>query len=271
VTRWLVACDLDQTLIYSRRAFRLAPGESEPAVRVAEVYDGVPTSFLSVRAAGLLASLASVAEFVPVTTRTLEQYRRVDLGVSCRYAIAANGATLLVDGVPDAAWQDRVRTHLSGTGRPLPEVLRLAERWADPGWVRTLRVADDSFVYLVAHDRCLIPDLDGLSAELADAGWTLSVQGRKVYLVPRGLTKEAALAEVACRTGSARIAAAGDSLLDAGMLTAADAAVRPAHGELHDAAWGAAHVRVTRASGLVGGEQVLETLLAVTGVTRAAG
>ena len=98
-------------------------------------------------------------------------------------------------------------------------------------------------------------------------GWTLSVQGRKVYLVPAALTKQAALAEVATRVGAEAVVAAGDSLLDAGMLDAADVAVRPAHGELHDARWQRPQLRVTSSAGLRGGEQVVETLLAVAGVT----
>jgi hypothetical protein len=268
---WLVACDLDQTLIYSRRAFRLEPGAPEPALRTAEFYDGAASSFVTARAAALIAELAGHAEFVPVTTRTLAQYRRVDLGLSCRYAVTANGGSLLVDGRPDPAWELAVRDRLASSGRPLAEVLRLAERWADPSWVRLTRVADEFFVYLVAHDRSLIPDLSELEAELTGCGWTLSVQGRKVYLVPESLTKQTAIAEVLRRTGLQRIAAAGDSLLDAGMLEGADAAVRPAHGELHDADWQPGHVRVTAAAGLLGGEQVLEALLAVVGVTPTAG
>jgi hydroxymethylpyrimidine pyrophosphatase-like HAD family hydrolase len=89
--------------------------------------------------------------------------------------------------------------------------------------------------------------------------------------VPAALTKQAALAEVVQRTGATSVAAAGDSLLDAGMLEAADAAVRPAHGELHDAGWCPPHVRVTADAGLRGGEQVLEALLAVTRLTHSAG
>jgi hypothetical protein len=266
--RWLVACDLDQTLIYSRRAFRLPDGEPEPALRVAEVYGGGPASFTTERAASALAQLADCADLVPVTTRTLEQYRRVDLGIRPRFAVTANGGTLLVDGLPDPGWERTVREALKASGRPLTEVAVLAERWADPSWVRTLRVADDFFVYLVAHERELIPDLTDLETELVLDGWTLSVQGRKVYLVPAALTKQAALAEVAGRVGGdSGVAAAGDSLLDAGMLEAADVAVRPAHGELHDASWNRTHLRVTPSAGLLGGEQVVETLLAVVGVT----
>lgn len=268
---WLVACDLDQTLIYSRRAFRLPEGAREPALAVAEIHEGRPAAFVTARAAAGLHQLAATAELVPVTTRTLEQYRRIDLGVRPRHAVTANGGTLLVDGTPDPAWERTVRRRLAEAGSPLEEVVRLAERVADPGWVRTLRIADGSFVYLVAHERRLIPDLTGLETALLPLGWTLSVQGRKVYLVPAALTKEAAVAEVARRTGVGAVAAAGDSLLDAGMLDLADVAVRPAHGELHDAGFVRPHLRVTTEAGLLGGEQLVQTLLAVAGVTVPAG
>jgi hypothetical protein len=262
--RWLAACDLDQTLIYSRRAFRLPPGVPEPELRVAEVYQGVPAGFLTRRAGDLLARLAAQAVLVPVTTRTLEQYHRVDLGVRCRYAVAANGGHLLVDGRPDLGWERQIRRHLEQRSRPLTEIRRLAEDFADARWVRTLRVADDFFVYLVAEERAAIPDLAELTATVTDRGWTLSVQGRKVYLVPASLTKQAALAEVARRSGTDAVVAAGDSLLDASMLATADVAIRPAHGELHSTGWHVPQLRVTRSAGLLAGEQVVETLLTVT-------
>lgn len=268
-TRWLVACDLDQTLIYSRRAFRLPPGTVEPPLRVVEVYDGAAASFVTATAAARLQQLATDFPVVPVTTRTVEQYRRIDLGPALPRAVVANGGTLLVDGEPDPAWAAGVARRLQAAGAPLPEVRVLAERMADPSWVRLLRVADGLFVYLVAHDRTLIPDLSGLEATLTGLGWTLSVQGRKVYLVPAALTKQAGVDEVVRRTGATAIAAAGDSLLDREMLLAADVAVRPAHGELHDAGWTAPHLTVTDAPGLFGGEQVVELLATVARVTAA--
>jgi hypothetical protein len=264
---WLVACDLDQTLIYSRRAFRLPAGADEPDLTVVEIYDGGPAGFVTSRAAAGLAQLAQAAQLVPVTTRTLEQYRRIDLGVRPRHAVTANGGALLVDGAPDPAWERTVRGRLADAGSPLEEVLRLAEQVADPAWVRTMRVADGYFVYLVAHERHVIPDLTELETALLAVGWTVSVQGRKVYLVPAALTKQAALAEVVRRVGPAAVAAAGDSLLDAGMLEFADVAVRPAHGELHDAGFERPHLRVTTEAGLLGGEQLVQTLLVVIGVT----
>jgi hypothetical protein len=140
--------------------------------------------------------------------------------------------------------------------------------------VRTVREADGFFVYLVATERASIPDLTALEGELAGAGWSVSVQGRKVYLVPAALTKEAALAEVMRRTGAGRLAAAGDSLLDLGMLAMADVAIRPAHGELHEQGIisplvagiapaepeNVARLLVTALAGVLGGEEIVGLL-----------
>jgi hydroxymethylpyrimidine pyrophosphatase-like HAD family hydrolase len=126
-------------------------------------------------------------------------------------------------------------------------------------WVRKIRSAEDRFLYAVFEPAEVTPDW---FAELEDAagglGWVLSVQGRKAYTIPAGLTKEAAIAEIARRTGSETVAAAGDSLLDRGMLTAANIAIRPAHGELHDQAWTCPGLVVTERAGGGAGEEIVD-------------
>ena len=89
----------------------------------------------------------------------------------------------------------------------------------------------------------------------------VSLQGRKVYAVPRPLTKSAAAAEVLRRTGGGPLLAAGDSLLDADLLAVADVAIRPAHGELADAAFTLTHLAVTRSTGVLAGQELLAWLL----------
>ena len=155
-------------------------------------------------------------------------------GRPARYAIAANGGQLLVDGVPDPAWTAAVRARLAGCA-PLTAVEAELRARSGP-FVLNLRTASELFAYAVV-DRAALPAgwVDELSAWCARHGWAVSLQGRKVYAVPRPLTKSAAAAEVLARVGGGPLLAAGDSLLDADLLTAADAAIRPAHGELADA------------------------------------
>ncbi|MGY1711991.1 HAD family hydrolase [Geodermatophilus sp. SYSU D00758] len=257
----LAAVDLDRTLIYSASA--AGDPATLPPLRVVEHYEGAPLSRVTERAWELLADLMDRALLVPVTTRTEAQYRRVGLPRVPAFALCTNGGALLADGVCDPAWDAWAR-EVAGRAAPLPEVLRLLEAVAGEPWVRGVRAAEDLFVYLVAERRADVPAswLADLTAATAAAGWTLSLQGRKVYAVPAGLTKAGALLRlrdrVAERAGRpVRLLCAGDSLLDAPMLVAADAAVRPAHGELHEQGWTADGVAVSGASGVLAGEEIL--------------
>lgn len=262
----LAACDLDRTVIYSAAALGIVGADTDaPDLLVAEVYGGAPISFLTAAAARTLAALAEAALLVPATTRTREQYARVRLpGRPHRYAVTGNGAHLLVDGIADPGWSAHMRAVLAAGCAPLAEVAaRLAATCTDD-LVRTRRVAEDAFAYAVLHRRDLLaPDaLADLAAWCAPRGWGVSLQGRKVYCVPHPLTKSAAVQEVVRREGLDGFVAAGDSVLDAALLDAAAAGIRPAHGELHGLGWSRPHVAVTRASGVLAGEEIAAHLLA---------
>ncbi|MGK5628252.1 HAD family hydrolase [Streptomyces sp. URMC 123] len=264
----LVATDLDRTLIYSAAALGLTmPDARSPRLLCVETYEHKPLSFMTETAAGLFAELAGAAELVPTTTRTREQYARVRLpGPPARYAICANGGHLLVDGESDPDWHASVRRALDDGCAPLAEVRERLLRTADPAWLLKERVAEDLFCYLVV-ERALMPET--WVKELADwagpRGWTVSLQGRKVYAVPGPLTKSAALAEVARRTGARRVLAAGDSLLDADLLLAADRGWRPGHGELADTGWTAPGVTALPERGVVAGEMIVRAFLRAAG------
>ncbi|MER6300921.1 HAD family hydrolase [Kitasatospora sp. NPDC001539] len=269
----LVASDLDRTLIYSDRALALnGPDRLAPRLLCVEVLDGRPLSFLTERAASLLVELARAAAFVPATTRTVEQYRRVNLpGPTLGYAICANGGQLLVDGEPDQDWRREITARIAAGSAPLDDVVRQLALSADPEWTRKRRVADGLFAYLVV-DRDGLPDgwLAELAGWCAERGWRVSLQGRKVYAVPEPLRKSAALAEAVRRSGASTVLAAGDSLLDSDLLLAAHAAWRPGHGELADSGWTAPGVTALTEVGVAAGEEIVRRFLAAASVTAAA-
>jgi hypothetical protein len=252
--RPVVACDLDSTLIYSRRTAEV----DVTGLRCVEYRDGDASAFMTHRAAELLGELCHVAEVVPVTTRTTAQLARVRLPARIRFAVAANGAHLLDGGRADPSWMRAVHGRLRNTTR--------AEAWRRACALAAItggraRLVDDLF--------CLVVAPQPLSGELVVAetswgepsGWRFSVQGRKAYWVPTGLTKGAAVVEVARRCGAGTVLAAGDSRLDADLFDVAVAGVRPAHGELHIDGWSAPHVAVTAATGARAGEEIVSWLL----------
>ncbi|WP_395728202.1 HAD family hydrolase [Nakamurella sp.] len=251
----VVASDLDRTLIYSASA----AGSSDTELVCVEVLDEHPQSFMTAAAHAGLARVRSASVLVPTTTRTPAQYGRVQLpGGPAPFAVVSNGGHILVDGVPDRGWRAGVQERIAAAAATLAEVVAHVDGLTDDCWVRSRRIADDLFCYLVVETASLprgfVADLTGWCA---DRDWVVSMQGRKIYALPAVLTKEAAIAEVCRRVGGRRLLAAGDGALDAGMLALADDGIRPAHGELFDSGWHAPHVRVTANFGVLAGEEIV--------------
>lgn len=261
----VIASDLDRTLIYSTAALGLGTPDAEaPRLMCVELYEHKPLSFMTEAAAGLLTELAHTVTFVPTTTRTREQYARINLPCTRpEFAICANGGHLLVHGESDPDWHRAVRHRLVAECAPLYEVRTHLIRTADPAWLLKERVAEDLFVYLVV-ERSLLPEtwVKELEEWADGRGWTVSRQGRKIYAVPKPLTKSAAVAEVARRVGAERVLAAGDSLLDADLLLGADRGWRPGHGELADSGWTAEHVTALDERGVGAAERILRAFAA---------
>ncbi|MEW2403755.1 HAD family hydrolase [Streptomyces sp. NPDC046862] len=261
----MVASDLDRTLIYSSAALALTmPDARAPRLLCVEVHEARPLSYMTETAGQLLTDLGDAAVFVPTTTRTRKQYQRINLpGPAPSYAICANGGHILVDGVTDHEWHASVTARLADECASLDEVREYMEATSDPSWVRKVRVAEDLFAYLVV-ERELLPEdwVKELAVWAENRGWTVSLQGRKIYAVPKPLTKSAAVREVARRTGAELVLAAGDSLLDADLLLAADRGWRPGHGELADTGWAAPGITALPERGVAAGERILREFLA---------
>jgi hypothetical protein len=260
----VLATDLDRTLIYSKGARTLG---IDDALRVCvEIHDGKQASFMTAAAAKQLADLAERALLVPVTTRIVDQYRRVLLpGPPPRFAVAANGGALLIDGRTDSGWTRRVERELA-SAFPLEQVWEQMSHVCSPEFTISVRNASGLFCYAVVHPHRLPAGfVDDLAGWTAERGWRTSLQGRKLYFVPEQLTKSAAVSEVRARAEADVVVAAGDSLLDVDLLLAADRGIHPRHGELHDQGWTAPTVTSTSASGIGAGEQIVQWFADQTG------
>jgi hypothetical protein len=265
VPRLLVATDLDRTLIYSRGALE-AHGDTKRELVAVERHEHKDASWMTATASTTFAALASAAVVVPVTTRTPEQWHRIRLpGPPPRYVITANGGVLLVDGRVDRGWDATVAAELAQVA-PLREIWEHASRICRPEWTVKLRNARGLFCYAVLHRKRVPP---GFLAEAAawagDRGWQMSLQGRKLYWVPKSLTKSAAMAEVARRAGTSVTVAAGDSLLDADLLEAADHGIVARHGELVASGWTWPTVTVTARTGVLAGAEIVDWFAAHAG------
>lgn len=256
----VLGIDLDQTLIYSLRSAQCDAGSDTIWV---EDYQNAPLSLMTRAAHDLLADLSLRHLVVPVTTRTPEQYARVRLPGRVQAVVCSNGGVVLRDGLRDAVWDKRLADLLAGV-LPAAEVLPRFAAVGGQEWVSSYKQVEDLFVYLVAHSRDVVPQgwVEDLRAALAPGGWTVSVQGRKVYAVPDVVSKAAAALHLSTEVGLPLLAA-GDSLLDLPLLQAATWAIRPAHGELHaldphGQTW--PKLAVTHASGAAAAAEILTRL-----------
>ncbi|MDT4914332.1 MAG: hypothetical protein QOC66_3460 [Pseudonocardiales bacterium] len=260
----LIATDLDRTLIYSRGAV-VAHGDTDLELVPVERHEAKDASWMTATAATSFAALHERALVVPVTTRTPEQWHRIQLpGPAPQYAITANGGILLVDGRVDHSWDATVAAELAQVA-PLAEIWDHASRVCRPEWTVKLRNARGLFCYAVLHRKRMPPAFLAEAAGWAgQRGWQLSLQGRKLYWVPRSLTKSAAVAEVVRRTGTVTVVAAGDSLLDGDLLEAADRGIVARHGELVASGWRSRSVVVTERSGVQAGAEIVDWFTAQT-------
>ncbi len=264
----LIATDLDRTMIFSRAAAgsALSPSRSEEPICV-EIYDDAPLSFMTPGAVAKLTALAASTPVVPTTTRTREQFERISLpGGPFPYAVVSNGGRIIHDGENDADWRAAVESTIADTSVPVSELHADLETRIDESWVRSTRIADELFAYLVVDlDRQPADFVDDWAAWCTPRGWSVSQQGRKIYAMPSGVTKSAAVAHVrrglvesGALAADAPLLAAGDGRLDADLLAYADQAVRPAHGELHDTGWTRPGLAVTATTGIDAGEEILD-------------
>jgi hydroxymethylpyrimidine pyrophosphatase-like HAD family hydrolase len=251
----IVATDLDGTVLFSERAL----GADPPArLRAVDAEGSRTYAYMTETAAMAWSHLAHGGALVPVTTRSVPQYLRLRLpGPPPKLAVVCNGARILVDGEPDLSWEGAVRRALDAAR--FDEVWARALAWRDERGFAALRAVEEFFVYLVVARR--EEWLPGFAREVrawcAARGWSASLQGRKLYVLPATLDKAPAVAEVAARLGAVRVVAGGDSLLDERMLRDADAAIRPAHGELHVTGFTAPNCRTTMGSGAAAGDEIL--------------
>jgi predicted mannosyl-3-phosphoglycerate phosphatase (HAD superfamily) len=200
---------LDNTLIYSYKAAKAGD-------ICVEVKDGKDLSFMPPEAYTLLKEVASNMMLVPVTTRSLEQYRRINLGVQPKYAVVAHGAVLLVDGQIDEAWAAESKALISA---PLP-VLTESE------WIYDIRYVDNYFLFAKSPQpgEAVERLITMIYTECFDACFVHN----KVYVFPKSLTKGIAIKRLRERLQPDAVISAGDSMLDVPMLTAADIAIAPA-------------------------------------------
>lgn len=201
----LLACDLDNTLIHSHR--HKADGDI-----CIEILDGKQQSFITPHTRELLKKLPDNIKLLPVTTRSVEQYMRIQWEKSPEYALVTNGTILLKDNIPFKT--ENISEYIS-------EIKSLKEK-INPDDFLKVKFVDDMYLFAYCDENSDVKKL----AEKYSSMTSLNTQysGRKIYFFPPPADKGKAVRKL---FNSDFIVSAGDSSIDFPMLEIADIAIVP--------------------------------------------
>ncbi len=234
--------DLDQTLIYSinflNKHYTSPIGTIAGKLSIIEYYQGKPLTYIHNDVITLLKTLDYHDLFVPVTTRTEEQYKRIDfskLGINPTYAITTNGAKVLKHGKIDNNWQEFIHEQLRKISLKPKEINDLIKATFPQEVIKKIRVAENTFTYCVLfRDKLQDRQLKAINRFFNANEWNLSLQGTKLYFMPKVLCKATAMTYICEQLKIDHYIAAGDSLLDLPLLTKAKEGYIPRHGEIFE-------------------------------------
>lgn len=208
-------CDLDHTLIYSHRV------ALDCKKQVVEMLNGNAQSFMTERTYSFL-NKQSVVQIIPTTTRSVRQYERLSFFKDCQYALTCNGGLLLINGKIDEEWHAESLELISSATCELEKAKSVIHKLGTSTEIHNVHdlffyIKCDSPAKLVAH----------LDKEIPQNYISLLFDAHKVYCLPNGLTKGAAVQRFIKRFGVTKTLAAGDSAFDISMLNAVDLALYP--------------------------------------------
>lgn len=215
----LFISDLDNTMIYS---YKKDIGMDKILV---ETKDGKSLSYMTRKSYDLLNSVRNQYEFIPTTTRSLEQYLRICLNDNLlpRYALVSNGGNLLYNNKVDKKWHSDSLKLIENAEEELFKAVDILSR--DKHVNFEVRRVDGLFVFTKSDD--VIYSMENLKELLDLKVVDVLNNGSKVYVMPKALNKGVAIKRIKELTGIEYVVCAGDSEFDIPMLLEADVAFIP--------------------------------------------
>ncbi len=224
----LFATDLDRTMIYSAKFLN---DHVRSFVACVESDGTKEISFMLSEAIEMRTLLSKLLYFVPVTTRAKHLYDRVHLFQDSPFAIIENGATILHFGKTLGVWETQIQSYLkSGDFHSKLEAMTQLLISSELTLPDTVQWIGDKFImcktdFTQEMDQYLLAVLDHDS-------FNFTIQGKKVYIIPKEITKENALRFLENYLDTNYTIAAGDGKLDYGMLIHGDVGFLPGDASL---------------------------------------
>jgi len=210
--------DLDNTLIYSYKH-----NISDEKICV-EIYRDRMVSFMTKNSYELLKKVVRKVLFVPTTTRTVEQYKRIDLGIGVpKFALVCNGGVLLENGKENEEWYSKSLELISVCF----EELKRAEKILTMDKYRCFEVRNINGLFIFTKSSEPFMSVQGLKRVLDLSLVDVFENGVKIYVVPKKLSKGMALKRFKEKVNGDTFISAGDSEFDISMIKEADFGIVP--------------------------------------------
>lgn len=264
------ASDLDSTLIYSTRHCGLI---NESKLIPVDFYNNSNCSFITSSMQHKLEHVNESMLFIPVTTRSKDQYTRMKYFyniIKPKYAVVANGGIILKNGIEHKPWSDISSTKLKEV-TSLKTMIELCSFFLQCDFIKSYKTCEDLFIYSIVDEEKLsisilkgqtdLDYLESLRSFCSVYSYSVSKQGKKIYIVPFCINKYDPINYIMQLENINTLLAAGDSLLDYPMIKHSKYGIIPSHGELlcnNSMKTFDDTVYITKGVGIFAGEEILD-------------
>ena len=187
----IFATDLDRTIIHSSKFI-----DNTSHVKCIEILDDKEISYMSHLSIELINKIKNNPniQLIPITTRSCAQFKRVQPVQNFPYAVVANGGIILHNGEPLPEWEKHVDTICRRLEDQYPNILKLLNQYKTHLTKEPVLIDDIFFFTKISDDKTTISYIDDtMTKELEGTEWTHTIQGIKLYIIPKEISKGNAL------------------------------------------------------------------------------
>ena len=215
MSKILFVSDIDNTLIHSFKHKR----DGDVCI---EWKGDFEQAFMSEKAFIMLRDLK--VDVLLVSSRSTELYRRLKLPCNAKYALVSNGSLLIENDVINDCWKAESEKIVPGYKSVL---IKLLNEFADNEHIKSARLVDDMYLFLHCREKDDVQFI--FEAVKRKTKLPVMTSGRKIYVVPEEFSKGRSVLRVLdfCNTKYDKVICAGDSKVDASMLSVCDVALVP--------------------------------------------
>ncbi|MEX6587103.1 HAD hydrolase family protein [Paraclostridium bifermentans] len=254
----IIFSDLDRSVIYSNKFL-----DTDIEYESIEIYNGKEISYISIDTIKHIKKIQEDGLFIPTTTRTVEQFQRINFtskNMEFDWAITSNGGNILKHNKVFEDWRNEVEKILQKVF-PIEKMVSDFEKYIKLPGITNFKIAENLFFYIVVDWNYFeVSMIEEYTSLLGSKGWIFYISGRKIYFLPKDISKENAISYLANYIGVKKFSVIGDSTMDLGMLNIGATSYVLKHGDLlnYDID---KRIIVSNFEGMMGSEEVLSNII----------